>query len=417
MQFTETLIAFIAGLVPLAWVAYYLGRKKALDTAAGGRAMHSRPQQYGWYAVVSLALPAIAVALIAAFADLLGLFAAPVPMLFTACLVVAAAGLAWGLRAITPDFRARNRLDTVVRWSLLGAALVSIITTVAIVLSIVFEALRFFNMVGFWNFVTGTSWAPDQSFLEGAGRLAEGEESGIDSAFGSVPLFAGTFMVTVIAMGLALPVGLLSAIYMSEYASHRMRSALKPMLEVLAGIPTVVYGFFAAITFSPFIVDVATFIGLDASYENMLAPGIVMGVMIIPFISSLTDDVLNSVPQNLREGAYALGTTKSETIKQVLLPAALPGIVSAALLGVSRALGETMIVVMAAGLLPNLTLNPLETMTTVTVHIVANLTGDQEFNSPLTLSAFGLGLVLFLVTLVLNVISTIMVRRFKQQYD
>jgi len=224
-------------------------------------------------------------------------------------------------------------------------------------------------------------------------------------------------MVTIIAMGVALPVGLLSAIYMSEYASYRARSTLKPMLEILAGIPTVVYGFFAAFTFSPFIVDVARSVGLHASYENMLGPGIVMGVMIIPFISSLSDDVLNSIPNNLREGAFALGTTKSETIKQVLLPAAMPGIVSAALLGVSRALGETMIVVMAAGLLPNLTANPLETMTTVTVHIVSNLTGDQEFNSPLTLSAFGLGLVLFVITLALNVISTIMVRRFKQQYD
>ena len=417
MQFTDTLLLFLAGLLPLAYVAYRLGRRKALATAAAGQSMHSRPQQYGWYALVSLALPAIAVAVIAAFADLLGLFSAPAPMLLTACLVVAAAGLAWGLKAITPELRARNRLDTLVRWVMLCAALVSIITTVSIVLSIVFEAVRFFNMVGFWNFVLGTNWAPDQSFLAGAGRLAEGEASAIESAFGSVPLFAGTFMVTVIAMGVALPVGLLSAIYMSEYASHRARSMLKPMLEILAGIPTVVYGFFAAITFSPFIVDVARAIGVDASYENMLGPGIVMGVMIIPFISSLSDDVLNSIPNNLREGAYALGTTKSETIKQVLLPAAMPGIVSAALLGVSRALGETMIVVMAAGLLPNLTANPLETMTTVTVHIVANLTGDQEFNSPLTLSAFGLGLVLFVITLALNVISSIMVRRFKQQYD
>ncbi len=416
MNTGDAILIFFGGLIPLGFAAYTMGRRRAFSAAAdAGTPMHSRPQQYGWYAVVWMAIPAIAVALVATFAALLGVADPPVTMTFVASLVLAAGGLAAGLHTIRPELRARNHLDPLIRWLQLGAALVSIVTTIAIVLSIVFEAIRFFQVVSIWEFVTGTEWAPDKAFLVGAGRAGEAE--GANYTFGSVPLFAGTFMVTAIAMGVALPVGLLSAIFMSEYASRRVRGMAKPVLEVLAGIPTVVYGFFAAITVSPMIVDVAAFLGLDASYNNILSPGLVMGIMIIPFISSLSDDVINSIPHSLREGAYALGTTKSETIKQVLLPAATPGIVSATLLGVSRALGETMIVVMAAGLRPNLTLNPLEDMTTVTVRIVDALTGDQEFDSPATLAAFGLGLVLFVVTLSLNIVSTVMVRRFKQQYD
>ncbi|MCS4505752.1 hypothetical protein KBTX_00651 [wastewater metagenome] len=416
MDTGNAILVFFGGLIPLSYAAFVMGRRRAVSLArGGGERMHSRPQQYGWYAVVWMAMPAIAVALVASFAGLLGIAHPPVTMTFTAALVLAAGGLAAGLHRIRPELRARNHLDRLVRWLLLAAALVSIATTIAIVLSIVFEAIRFFKVVSIWNFVTGTEWAPDKAFLVGAGRAGEAGASGY--TFGSVPLFAGTFMVTLIAMAVALPVGLFSAIFMSEYASRRVRGMAKPVLEVLAGIPTVVYGFFAAITVSPLIVDIAAFFGLDASYNNILSPGLVMGIMIIPFISSLSDDVINAIPQSLREGAYALGTTKSETIKQILLPAATPGIVSATLLGVSRALGETMIVVMAAGLRPNLTANPLEAMTTVTVRIVDALTGDQEFNSPATLSAFGLGLVLFIITLSLNVISAVMVRRFKQQYD
>jgi len=301
-----------------------------------------------------------------------------------------------------------------VRWLLIAAALVSILTTLGIVFSILFEAIRFFQLVSLWEFLTGTTWSPDTAFLGGAGREGEGQAQ---AEFGSVPLFAGTFMITGIAMLVALPVGLLSAIYMSEYASKRVREAAKPTLEVLAGIPTVVYGFFAAITVSPLVVQLAEGLGLDASYSNALAPGVVMGVMIIPFVSSLSDDVISAIPNSLREGSFALGATESETIKQVLVPAALPGIVSAFILAVSRALGETMIVVMAAGLRPNLTANPLEDMTTVTVRIVDALTGDQEFDSPETLSAFGLGLMLFIVTLVLNTVSLMVVRRFHEKYD
>ncbi|MRH78698.1 phosphate ABC transporter permease subunit PstC [Spiribacter sp. C176] len=410
-----TTLLLLAALIPLGLLAYRLGRGKALATMASGIAMHSRPQQYGWYSVVWMGLPALGVAIAAALLSVFGLIAPSRELVLIVSLAVAAIGLAHGLRAIRPEVRARNALDRVIRLLLLGAALISIITTVSIVLSVVFEAMRFFREVSVWEFVTGTVWSPGDTFLEAAGR---GDEVGEGTSFfGSVPLFAGTFMVTAIAMATALPIGLLSAIFMSEYATHRQRGMAKPILEILAGIPTVVYGFFAAITVTPIVVDIANFFGLDASYSNILSPGIVMGIMIIPFISSLSDDVINSIPQTLREGAYALGTTKSETIRQVILPAALPGVISAFLLGVSRALGETMIVVMAAGVRPNLTWNPLEDMTTVTVSIVYSLTGDLAFDSPQTLSAFALGLVLFTVTLMLNLVSTYLVRRFKQRYD
>ncbi|MDQ7056977.1 MAG: phosphate ABC transporter permease subunit PstC, partial [Ghiorsea sp.] len=233
----------------------------------------------------------------------------------------------------------------------------------------------------------------------------------------SIPIFAGTFMITIIAMCVAVPVGILSAVYMSEYASEHVRNIAKPALEILAGIPTVVYGFFAAITVSPLVVEFAEVVGLHADYTNALTPGLVMGIMIIPFISSLSDDVIRSVPRSLRDASLALGTTNSETIIKIVLPTALPGIIAACLLGVSRALGETMIVVMAAGLRPNLTWNPLEGMTTVTVRIVDALTGDQAFDSPETLSAFGLGLVLLVITLMLNFISIYVTRRFRSQYE
>lgn len=412
----ETTLLILAGLIPLGYAGFFLGRRKALATQADGNRLHSRPQQYGWYSVVSMAVPAIGVAFAASLLNLLGWIALPSELVLIMTLVMAAVGFAYGLKAIRPNLRARNTLDRLIRWLLLGAALISIMTTLAIVLSVIFEAMRFFREVSVWEFITGTVWSPGDSFLEAAGRGDEISESG-GAVFGSVPLFAGTFMVTAIAMTVALPIGLLSAIFMSEYASLRIRNVVKPILEILAGIPTVVYGFFAAITVTPIVVDIAGFFGLDASYSNILSPGIVMGIMIIPFISSLSDDVINSIPQSLREGAFALGTTRSETIKSVVVPAALPGVISAFLLGVSRALGETMIVVMAAGVRPNLTWNPLEDMTTVTVNIVYSLTGDQSFDSPQTLSAFALGLVLFIVTLTLNIISTVLVRRFKQQYD
>lgn len=287
------------------------------------------------------------------------------------------------------------------RYFLIFAAGISILTTFGILFSILFEALEFFNLRSFTYFITGTEWSPGTP----------------NSKFGAAAIFAGTFMITIIAMLVAVPIGVFSAIFMSEYASDGVRTSVKPLLEILAGIPTVVYGFFAAITVAPAIVHAAAAVGLEASFNSALAAGIVMGIMIIPVISSLSDDVINAVPDSLRKGSLALGMTKAETIKDIVIPSAMPGIISATLLGISKALGETMIVVMAAGMNANkFSINILEDMTTVTVQIVTALTGDFEFNSPDTLSAFALGLVLFVVTLVLNFVSVMMIKKFKEKY-
>jgi phosphate transport system permease protein len=243
------------------------------------------------------------------------------------------------------------------------------------------------------------------------------DQVGSSGAFGAIPVFMGTLLISAIAMIVAVPIGLMSAIYLSEYANSKFRAAAKPLLEILAGVPTVVYGFFAALTVAPIIRNSGSILGLDVSSESALAAGLVMGIMIIPFVSSLSDDVINAVPQALRDGAYGLGATHSETIRQIVMPAALPGIVGGVLLAVSRAIGETMIVVMAAGLSANLTVNPIKTVTTVTVQIVTLLVGDQEFDSPKTLAAFALGLLLFIVTLSLNVIALRVVRKYREQYE
>lgn len=290
--------------------------------------------------------------------------------------------------------------ETFIVYALIAASTITIMTTFGILFSILFEAIEFFKLESFWYFISGAEWSPG---VEGA-------------KFGAVPIFTGTFMITLISLLVAVPIGVYSAVYLAEYASSKTRAMAKPMLETLAGIPTVVYGFFAAITVAPFVVMVCESIGLEASFNNALACGIVMGIMIIPIIASLSDDVIASVPDSMRKGSLALGMTKSETIKFIVLPAAMPGIISAVLLGVSRAIGETMIVVMAAGVRANLSWNPLEDMTTVTVRIVDALTGDHAFNSPETLSAFALGLVLFVVTLILNVVSVYTIRVFKEKY-
>lgn len=411
MQTNQLLLIFCSVLLLLGLSAFFVGRAKASRLRTSGTAMYSQPEQYAWFAVLTTAGPAVLVGALGSFVLLLlGADIHPFYLL-AASLVVAAAGLAVGVTQVRPTFHARQAIERVIRWTLASAAMISIFTTFGILFSIISEALRFFQMHSFWEFITGTTWNPGASFLAAAGR---GDGSGAE--FGSVPLFAGTFMITLIAMLVAVPVGLMSAIYMSEYAPARIRTIAKPILEVLAGIPTVVYGFFAAITVAPIVVSIANFFGLDASYNNAIAPGLVMGIMIIPFISSLSDDVINAVPDSMRQGSLALGMTKGETIRDVVVPAALPGIISASLLGMSRAMGETMIVVMAAGMRPNLTANPLEDMTTVTVRIVAALTGDQEFESAETLSAFALGLVLFIVTLVLNLVSVLMIRRFREKY-
>lgn len=312
-------------------------------------------------------------------------------------------------RQIDKDFRARNRTEKVVRAVLMGCAIIAILTTIGIVLSLIFETVRFFGQIDWqvWKFLFGTTWSP-----------LSGVHDGVLDAdkVGAVPLFVGTFMITIIAMIVAVPIGLFAAIYLSDFASPKVRAWAKPMLEVLAGIPTVVYGFFAAITVAPQIRGFGESIGLSVASESALAAGVVMGIMIIPFISSLSDDVINAVPQSLRDGSYGLGATKAETVRQVVLPAALPGIVSAVLLGVSRAVGETMIVVMAAGQGANLTANPLEAVTTVTVQIVMLITGDTEASTAAG-PAFTLGFTLFCITLGLNVIALKVVRKYREQYD
>jgi phosphate transport system permease protein len=324
-----------------------------------------------------------------------------------------AIGLALG--SIKPEFRARNHFEKVVNIVLLACAGVAVLTTIGIVASVLSESFRFFfdpaikGRPTVLQFLFGTEWNPQQAL-----RADQGD---IHSAYGFIPLLTGTLLITAIAMCVAGPFGLLSAIYLAEYATPKVRRYAKPVLELLAGIPTVVLGFFAALTVAPLIRGTGEYLGLNVASESALAAGLVMGMMIIPFISSLSDDVINAVPQSLRDGAYALGATKSESIKQVVLPAALPGIVSAFMLAVSRAIGETMIVVMAAGLAANLTFNPLEAVTTITVQIKTILVGDQEFDSAKTLAAFALGLVLFFVTLILNYIAMRFVRKYREQYD
>lgn len=338
-----------------------------------------------------------------------------ISQILLACLLAALVigGFAFGLARIAPRFRARHFVERVVRALLLIAALIAIITTVGIVLSLLFESLRFFAQIPFYKFLFGLHWSPQSAFT-GAGG---GGETVNPDIFGAVPLFTGTLLITLIAMAIAAPIGLMAAIYLSDYATRQVRAVAKPVLEILAGIPTVVYGFFAALTVAPFFRGIGESLGLSVASESALAAGVVMGVMIIPFVSSLSDDILNAVPQALRDGSAGLGATKSETIRKVVLPAALPGIVSALLLAVSRAIGETMIVVMAAGLAANLTANPLQAVTTVTVQIVTLLVGDQEFDSPKTLAAFALGLVLFCVTLVLNIVALRVVRKYRELYD
>ncbi len=324
-------------------------------------------------------------------------------------LLLAAVGFLWGASRLRPDFRARNRVERAVIWVLIACSGVAILTTVGIVFSVLFETLRFFGKYPWNEFLFGLQWSPQIAMRS--------DQVGQSGAFGFVPLFVGTMLIMLTAMLVAAPVGLFAAIYMAEYASPRVRSIVKPVLEVLAGVPTVVFGFFAALTVAPFVRSAGAYIGLDVASESALAAGFVMGVMIIPFVSSLSDDVINAVPQSLRDGSYALGSTKSETIKKVILPAALPGIVAAMMLAVSRAIGETLIVVMAAGLAGNLSFNPLDAVTTITVQIKTLLVGDQEFDSVKTLSAFALGFVLFFFTLILNVIALRVVKKYQEQYD
>jgi phosphate transport system permease protein len=325
-----------------------------------------------------------------------------------ATLLLVFAGATFGFSRITQTFRARIRVERIVMITLLIASLIAILTTVGIFASLVFESARFFGVVSPFEFLTGTTWSPQT-----------GSVVGQENAFGAVPLFWGTiFIGAIIAMIVAIPLGLMSAIYLTQYATAQVRRWMKPLLEILAGVPTVVYGYFAALTVAPKVRDFAAMIGFEnPSSESALAAGVVMGIMIIPFVSSMADDSIAAVPQAMRDGSLAMGATTSETIRKVLVPAALPGVVGGVLLAVSRAIGETMIVVMAAGLAANMTANPFASVTTVTTQIVQLLTGDQEFDSPKTLAAFALGLVLFLVTLLLNIVALRVVKKYREAYE
>jgi phosphate transport system permease protein len=326
-------------------------------------------------------------------------------------IAIALVGGFFAMRRVRVDFRARSGVERWMMVLLVAASLLAILTTLGIVLSLLFESLRFFKLVSPAEFIFGTSWSPQTAL--------RADQAGSSGSFGSVPLFWGTiFIGAIIAMIVAIPLGLMCAIFLTQYAHPRVRAWLKPILEILAGVPTVVYGYFAALTVAPLIRDFGIAIGISsASSESALAAGLVMGIMIIPFVSSMADDSIAAVPQAMRDGSLALGATRSETIKKVVLPAALPGVVGGVLLAVSRAIGETMIVVMAAGLAANLTANPFESVTTVTTQIVQLLTGDQEFDSAKTLAAFALGLALFLITLVLNLIALRVVRKYREAYE
>jgi len=326
-------------------------------------------------------------------------------------IVIALAGAAIGLGMVRPRARARNNVERVMLWTLFGASAIAILTTIGIVLSMLSETMTFFSEVNPMNFFFGTVWDP---------RFAAAGSGSNEGQFGLIPLLAGTLYIALVSMLVAVPVGLMSAIYMGEYASPQVRSIVKPVLELLAGIPTIVYGIFALVTLGPFLRDLSAALAGGTGFiqaQSVFTAGFVMGVMLIPLVSSLSDDVITAVPRAMRDGSLGLGATRSETIKRVILPAALPGIVGALLLTASRAIGETMIVVLAAGVAARLTINPFEAMTTITVKIVNQLTGDLEFNSPQTLVAFALGLTLFVITLGMNVFALWIVRRYREQYE
>ena len=474
-------LGLLAALLAVASAAFFLGRRKAVALADGDvRALHSRPNYHGYLVALWALGPSLAVLLFYAMAgnwlaDRIataelppaiaalpafeqavqidaaralasgastiapeGAMAAPVRELAheisgqrgaiklwasLASGLLALVGLALGLARVRKDRRARNRVEGAIKLTLMACSGVAILTTIGIVLSLVFETIRFFGEVSPMEFLFGLKWSAQTNIRP--------DQIGASGAFGAVPLIYGSIMITVIAMIVAAPVGLFAAIYLSEYAGPRTRRTVKPILEVLAGVPTVVYGFFALLTVAPAVRAFGDWLNdvlmalmpwvegpiIDAQPTSALAAGLVMGVMIIPFVSSLSDDVINATPQSLRDGAFALGATKSETVKQVILPAALPGVVAALLLAVSRAIGETMIVVMAAGQRAQITADPFQDVTTITVQIVDLLTGDTEFDSPKTLSAFALGFGLFLITLVFNLIAQRVVKAYREKYE
>ncbi len=448
-------------LIVAAIIAYYIASRRAVSSAGDDlRGMHSRPVYHGLNALVYTAVPAFIFillwllfegsvvdmmilgsvpgvdALSGSEKDLLiseirqvaagNIFKEPTPevtaaverlkslqtsanfLLAAAVVVIALAGAGFATNSVSKRFLARHSFERSVTAFMIFASTIAILTTIGIVASLLYEAWQFFQRVPATEFLFGMRWEPQIP-------LREDQVAG-QGAFGAIPVFLGTALVAALAMLVAVPVGILSAIYLTEYASQRFRAIIKPMLEILAGIPTVVYGFFAVLTVAPALRQAGASLGIDVAPNSALAAGGVMGIMLIPFISSLSDDAFAAVPQAIRDGSLAMGATKGETIRNVLLPAALPGIVGGVLLALSRAIGETMIVVMAAGLIAKMTLNPLDSVTTVTVQIVTLLIGDSEFDNPKTLAAFALGLMLFIITLFLNLIALRIVRKYREKY-
>ena len=461
----QTTTVFIV-LVALSCCSFFLGRRRSravAETVGGVTALHSLPRHYGYMAAAWAALPALLVLVLwlglesrvlnnLVVAQLphsvhemhpseLGLYTNQIvgyasgsigleqldatqlaaaehykALAFSSSIIkvlivslVAVIGGLLALARIAPALRARNHVETIIKWLLFTCSFLAVLTTLGIVLSVLFEAVRFFRVIPIADFLFGLQWSPQMAI--------RADQVAASGSFGFIPLFVGTLLISAVALFIAVPVGLMSAIYLSEYATGRFRALTKPVLEILAGVPTVVYGFFAALTVAPFIRQLGESLGLNVASESALAAGIVMGIMIIPFVMSLSDDIINAVPDSMREASLGMGATMSETIRKVVLPAALPGIVGGILLAASRAIGETMIVVMAAGLSAKLTANPLEAVTTITVQIVTLLVGDQEFDNPKTLAAFALGLVLFFVTLLLNIIALYVVRKYREQYE
>ena len=462
MQSTTLILLLAAASI----AAFYAGRGKAVASVGGpsGRpSLHSMPGYYGYYAAMWCLVPALALILVWLLVEpriIVALIVRGLPdaqrsmsagelnllvnniqnlavgdvvsgeidavlreasehylelsrtsrnLLAALSLGLATIAGVYAWRRIGPSFRARNRVERAIQSLLVVASSIAILTTIGIVLSVLFEAIRFFQQVSVFDFLFGLNWSPQTAIRD--------DQIGSSGSFGIVPLLTGTLLITAIAILVAAPIGLLSAIYMVEYSTEKRRAIAKPMLEVLAGIPTVVYGFFAALTVAPWVRRAGEALGFEVASESALAAGLVMGIMIIPLVSSLSDDAIRAVPASIREGALALGATRSEAMIGIILPAALPGIVGGVLLAVSRAIGETMIVVMAAGLAANLTVNPFEAVTTFTVQIVTLLVGDQEFDSAKTLAAFALGLVLFVITMSLNILGLNFVRKYREQYE
>ncbi len=453
-------------IIALSVIAYFVGRSagtRFAGAARGDEIVHSLPGYHGAFVAIWVGVPALILVLLwTAFQGaaidglLLGglpaelidgasaaqknlllseirnvasgqIFAEPAPAItaaadrllrlqfvarvamFVAALALMMLALFVAQRRLAPRFRARNAVERGLSGFMIFCSVIAVLTTAGIISSLVYESWAFFEMVPPADFFFGLKWEPQIAMrpdqIAGAG------------AFGAIPVFVGTIVISAIAMLVAVPIGIFTAIYLVEYAHDRVRASVKPMLEILAGVPTVVYGFFAVLTVAPAIRNAGGLIGVGVSPNSALAAGLVMGVMIIPFVSSLSDDAIRAVPRTMRDGSLAMGATRAETMTKVLLPAALPGIMGGVLLALSRAIGETMIVVMAAGLIASLNVNPLESVTTVTVQIVSLLTGDTAFDSPKTLAAFALGLVLFVVTLILNVVALTIVRRYREQYE